>query len=49
MMRKIKNQVKKELTKYAIGHSTIEIELVDEECWNHDCNIKESNPNHHED
>ena len=46
---KIKNQVKKELTKYAIGHSTIEIELVDEECWNHDCAIKESNPNHHED
>ncbi len=46
---KIKNQVKKELTKYAIGHSTIEIELVDEECWNHDCAIKDSNPNHHED
>lgn len=47
---KIKDQVKEELSEHNISHSTIELELQDEDCFDHTCKIKpikEGNNHHH--
>lgn len=47
---KIKEQVKEELSEHGISHSTVELELDDENCFDHTCKInpvKETHHHHH--
>lgn len=43
----IKHKVKKELKEHGIEHSTIEIELEEENCTNKECKIGETKASHH--
>ena len=44
---KIKDKVKEELTEHNIAHSTVEEELVDEDCFDKTCKIKPIKEEHH--
>ena len=44
---KIKDKVKEELTEHNISHSTVEEELVDEDCFDKTCKIKPIKEEHH--
>ena len=44
---KIKCQIKEELNEHGISHSTIELELIDEECKNKTCKIDHHHDHHH--
>ena len=43
----IKNDIREELEEHGIVHSTIELELVDEECKSDHCEIKVNSSHHH--
>ena len=43
----IKNDIREELEEHGIVHSTIELELVDEECKSDHCEIKVKSSHHH--
>ena len=43
----IKTQIKEELEEHGISHSTIELELVDEECKNKTCKLEHHEHHHH--
>ena len=43
----IKEKIKAELKEHNIGHSTIELELKDEECHEKNCKIRKVENNHH--
>lgn len=43
----IKKQIKEELEEHGICHSTIELELVDEECKNKTCKLEHHEHHHH--
>ena len=43
----IKNDIREELEEHGIVHSTIELELVDEECKSDHCDIKVNTSHHH--
>ena len=43
----IKHKVKEELGEFGIIHSTIEIELKDEHCYDKKCEIKTHSNHHH--
>ena len=43
----IKKQIKEELEEHGICHSTIELELVDEECENKTCKLEHHEHHHH--
>lgn len=43
----IKKKVKEELLEHGINHSTVELELVDEDCDDENCNIKADEGHHH--
>lgn len=43
----IKTQIKEELSEHGIAHSTIELELVDEECKNKTCKLEHHEHHHH--
>ena len=45
--KELKDLVKKKLSEYHIGHSTVEIELKDEKCLNKDCQIEQHFEHHH--
>lgn len=44
---KIKKQIKEELVEHGIGHSTVELELKNEECENECCRIEHVESEHH--
>lgn len=44
---KIKNEVKEELKEHNICHSTVEIELPNEECEDEKCNVNNTKSTHH--
>ena len=43
----IKDKVKKELKKFGISHSTVEIELEDEDCNDEKCHVDHGKVHHH--
>ena len=45
--KEIKQEVKEELKEHGIGHSTIELELEEENCDNKECEIEDVEIKHH--
>ncbi len=45
--KKVKDDIKEELEEHGIVHSTIELELVDEECSSDHCEVKVNTHSHH--
>ena len=43
----IKEKIKEELKEHNIGHSTIELELNEEECDDAECKVENGNHEHH--
>ena len=45
--KKIKDDIREELEEHGIVHSTIELELIDEECSSNHCEVKVDTSHHH--